>query len=194
MTLVIAAQFGARILAFSDTMISNESTGNTIIPGRLKSVILNGSLSVSYSGNACAALDVVRKVREDFLKSQNLADLCDFLATNSSDCEFIVISHLASTPRLFKIAKGCVSTGASRYWIGTPDPIRRLAEIEESLPMPIGYAPNGVSTPEEDAFRRAIQHLLFEPVAYAKSGIGGFLVELLGSPFGHCYGGHAMMK
>lgn len=44
MTLVVAAQFGSRIIVFSDTMISGDHpTRNDMIPGRLKSIVLDGN-------------------------------------------------------------------------------------------------------------------------------------------------------
>jgi hypothetical protein len=159
----------------------------------LKAVVINGELSICYSGNADSALDVIRRARKTFLNDRNLKKVVDCLTANSSDCEFIVISHLPD-PCLTRIAKGSRSTGARRYWIGNPDPIRHLAEIEASLPVPVGYTPNNVRSFEEAAFRRAIEHLLFDPVEHAKNGVGGFLVELLGSPYGHCYGGNSTTK
>jgi hypothetical protein len=192
MTLVVAAQFGSRIIVFSDTMISNKSTGNDIIPGRLKSVVINGTLSISYSGQADIALDSVRRIRQEFT---NCKDVIDLLArtSNNFSCDFIVASHLPE-PCLTKIEDGKISTGGHRYWIGNPKPIRRLAEIEASSPIPVGFVPNTILSLEEDTFRRTVQKTLFDPAQHAGGGVGGFLIELLGSPYGHCYQNYVTVK
>jgi hypothetical protein len=195
MTLVVAAQFGSRIIVFSDTMISNKSIGNDIIPGRLKSIVINGTLSVSYSGNVDIALDSVRRICKELPKYKDIKDVIDLLIRTSTNfsCDFIVATHLPE-PCLIKIADGKMSTGGNRYWIGNPEPIRRLAEIEAALPIPIGYVQNPIQSLEESTFRRAIQETLFDPAQHAAGGVGGFLIEILGSPYGHCYGSHATVK
>jgi hypothetical protein len=145
MTLVVAAQFGSRLLVFSDTMISNRSTGNDIIPGRLKSVVINGTLSISYSGEADRALDSVRRIHKNNAIYKDVQDVVVVLAQTSArcDCDFIVAAHLPE-PCLVKIADGKISSGGSRYWIGNPEPIRRLMDIEASLPTPVGSLDNAV--------------------------------------------------
>jgi hypothetical protein len=69
-----------------------------------------------------------------------------------------------------------------------------LVEVEASLPALVGYVPNGIMSLEENTFRRAIHEVLFDPAKHAVGGVGGFLVELLGSPYGHCYGGCSTVK
>lgn len=161
----------------------------------MKSVVINGALSISYSGQADVALDSVRHIRKNVASYKDVKDVIDLLAQTSTNfnCDFIIAAHLPE-PCLIKITNGKTSIGGSRYWIGNPEPIRRLAKVEASLPIPVGFVENAILSLEEDTFRRAIHKTLFDPAQHAGEGVGGFLIELLGSPYGHCYGNNATAK
>lgn len=120
MTLVVAAQFGSRIIVFSDTMISGAHlTRNDIIPGRLKSIILNGKLSVSYAGAVSTGLRVIREARNLFGKTQDLSEVIEFIRLESLavlstkyECDLLIVSHVGE-PNIVRISDGVASSGAN---------------------------------------------------------------------------------
>lgn len=199
MTLVVAAQFGARIVVFSDTMISGDHlVRNDIIPGQLKSIILDGKLSVSYAGAVSTGLRVIREAKDLFSKNRNLSQVTEFIRSEALavlstpyECDFLIVSHVHG-PNITKISSGSISTGGTRYWIGNSEPIQKLGELEEAIPQPTSIPPH--SSEKEFRFRQAMMNLLLEPAVHAESKVGGFVIELLASPFGHCYGLFAFQK
>jgi hypothetical protein len=198
MSIVIAAKFLDRIIVISDTMISDASKARSnIIPGQLKSVVLNGKLSISYAGSVATGLDVIQHSETIFSQTQDLKEVVEFIHHKNSSllrtewaCDFIIVSHVQG-PCMYRICDGAISHGADRYWIGNHEPIRNLSEMENSVPIPPDLQ---FFSPEEHKFRQAIHSLLFEPAVHTAGGVGGFMFELLGSPFGHCYGNHATAK
>jgi hypothetical protein len=198
MSIVIAAKFLDRIIVFSDTMISGDHLVRAdIIPGQLKSIILNGKLSISYAGSLSTGLDVIREAKDIFFRTQNLNATIEFVHQRNSSlretefaCDFIVVSHMDNRC-LYRICDGRISQGADRYWIGNPAPIVKLSQVESSIIVPPHIKSR---SPEEHRFRGAIGRLLFDPAVHTASGVGGFVFELLGSPFGHCYGNQAGVK
>jgi hypothetical protein len=198
MSIVIAAKFLDRIVVFSDTMISDVNMARSnIIPGQLKSVVLNGKLSISYARSVSTGLDVIQQSETIFSRTQDLGEVVKFarhknnsLLSTEWACDFIIVSHVQG-PCMYRIYDGKISYGADRYWIGDHEPIRKCSETENAVPVPADLK---FFSPEEYKFRRAIHSLLFEPAVHTASGVGGFMFELLGSPFGHCYGNHATAK
>ena len=63
MTIVAAMKFDKRIVVMSDTMISDSNElRNNVIPGRLKSIVINNWLTISDAGLSTQAIDAVRKI------------------------------------------------------------------------------------------------------------------------------------
>ena len=63
MSLVMAMQFGDRICILSDSMISDSgANGQDIIPGQLKTIVLNKGASISYSGSTNKAISKIREI------------------------------------------------------------------------------------------------------------------------------------
>jgi tRNA threonylcarbamoyladenosine modification (KEOPS) complex Cgi121 subunit len=49
----------------SDTMITDKgSARDNIIPGRLKSIVINSWLTISYAGLSTQAIDAIRKINK----------------------------------------------------------------------------------------------------------------------------------
>jgi hypothetical protein len=143
-------------------------------------------------------LRVIREAKDLFAKTQNLSQVIEFirlealavLSTNY-ECDFLIVSHVGE-PTIVRICDGVVSSGGKRYWIGNSQPIQRLRVMEEAIVVP-------TSTPsiwllEEFRFRQAMQNLLLEPAVHAESKVGGLVIQLLASPFGHCYEHFAFQK
>ncbi len=146
MTIVAAMKFADRICVMSDTMITDEgSARNNIIPGRLKSIVINRWLTVSYAGLSTQAIDSVRLLHKAKNISTNLA--LEHLAQVSFDhygaLDFILCSH-ETTPRIVKISNGQVFEGADAYWIGSSKAANELSKVEiphmeyENLPEYMG--------------------------------------------------------
>jgi hypothetical protein len=191
MTLVIARKFAERIVVVSDTMISGEHlTQANIIPGRLKSIIVGDHLSISYSGFANAAITIIRKAHWLYREKKDLEKMLAYVTENTSDgkCEFIVVSHVGS-PTIYRVSRGKCVAGADVYWLGNPDPIRRVREIESALPL--RETPDEIfGNPEELRFSSALQKLYLDEGTQMDEGVGGFIVSHLCSPFGYSYQAH----
>ena len=63
MTIVVAKKLDERIVDMSDTMISDlNEPKNNVIPGRLKSMVINNWLTISYANLSIQAIDAIRKI------------------------------------------------------------------------------------------------------------------------------------
>lgn len=213
MTLVMARQWGDRIIMLSDTMICDPNEPRSdIIPGQLKAIVLSRNLSVAYAGRKNRALDAIREVRKVLCQGADLHDVLEYLcqATNRSSgpVEFLVASHYEE-PVLFKIWNGQISSGAGSYWIGDPSgvsavqstmnsqPIREVSErFLERVRISATEAGNPQSIPEISEWLpeeelRLTQAFIDVVRESSFSGVGGFSFYLLGSALGHCYQNHA---
>lgn len=188
MTIVAAMKFSDRICVLSDTMISNrEGTGNNIIPGRLKSIVLNHWLTISYAGLSTQAIDAIRELyrNRDITTEEAIQFLADVSRFHSGDLDFILCSHEKSV-RMVKIANGIVFEGGDAYWIGSAQAAAELSKVElpnascENLPDYISV--------NEMMFKNAFHD--FMRVSRCE-GVGGAIIDCLCSPYGHCYNTHA---
>jgi hypothetical protein len=195
MSLIVARQFGDRIIVVSDTMISdkNEHRPN-ILPGRLKSIVIDWSLSIAYAGTAVVGLEAVRHASNLFAKNRDLNEVLLFLKNENektkfteSSCDFLVTSHV-NGPSIFKIWAGEITSGQPVQWIGNSEPLVRLRENEL-----LSQAPDGLPETEHEEYRfvDAMRGIWLKPAAMAEHNVGGFFVAQLGSPNGHCYISHA---
>lgn len=190
MTLVVSKKFGARIVTMSDTMISDRSArAPNIIPGQLKSVVLNTWLTVSYSGLAIQGLDAIRELATVAHLSTDTA-LKKLLETSREfrgEIDFIICSHeQASSPRLIKISCGSVFEGALTYWIGNAPAAAALSLHKADAPAPDNL-PHYLAAEELDFTGRFHAYMR----GSADASVGGATVNCLGSEFGHCYQDHA---
>lgn len=183
----MAMQFGDRICILSDSMISGSaSIDDEVIPGQLKTVVLNKELAVSYSGPADKAVGKIREVRRDLAErvyfEEVLESLTEFTKNEGEDVDFILSSHI-SIPKLYKIAGGEIHYGLDTYWIGSEGAVSRvLKEIEKKEPVTEAL-PRGM-TPEEKRFREAFRKVVSgrsEPRA------GGLVFDCIGSGGGYYY-------
>jgi hypothetical protein len=185
MTLVMARQWGDRIVMLSDTMISDRNAPRSdIIPGQLKVIVLTRKLSVAYAGRANKALHTIREARRAACQGADLPDVLECLcqATSSGDVDFLVASH-HEDPVLCKIWSGERAIGANQYWIGDPSAIPAIQRAMESQPIP-EFGEWGEDEKEEARLRSAFTEVIRESTFL---GVGGFSFHLLGSPLGHCY-------
>ena len=120
MTFVVAQKFGERIVILSDTMITHhpDQRKNDVIPGQLKSIVLNLDMSVAFCGNVVPALDAIRESKERIRQGGSLEDVIGILHAGSlKGCDFILASHVRGAS-LVKIADGSVSAPQDVHWLG----------------------------------------------------------------------------
>ena len=176
MTIVLARRFDQRIIVLSDTMVSTYGKEN-VFPGRLKSIVINKWLTVSYAGLSNQAITVIR----DLSKVQKLT--CDKAASfllevnkkYNDAVEFILCSH-ENKARLVKVSNGIISEGSDFYWLGNSEAVN---EIRKNNIGPL--------TPElyfvinfNDYIRQ-----------YGHKNVGGITINCTCSENGHCYTSHA---
>ena len=195
MTLIIAAKFGERIVVCSDTMITNASaTRPNTIPGRLKTVIVSGSMSISYAGLAGPALKSIRAVAS-IAKSPGALhkiqeDLRKTTERHAGNCEFIVASHYDGA-QIFRIWDGRVSKPLDRASIGDKAPIKGLSEQAKQLRKAFSEsdgATDSAADTDETVFRSAFATYFIRHGVQVNSGVGGLPIAQLGSPYsGYSY-------
>lgn len=190
MTLAIAYRSLGRIVTLSDTKISDPgATRRNAIPGRLKSIVLNDWLTVTYAGLTTQAIDIIRDIRK--LTTLSTTTALTHLSMASKEFEgeidFLVCSHeIRDQPRLVKIANGSVAEGSDMYWIGSPAAAQNFARLE--LPPTRGeFSLDYVSAQENELTRKFCAYL----DTYSDSQVGGLVVNCLASSHGHCYQDHA---
>ena len=187
MTIVAAMRFDERICVMSDTMISSEvSTSDNIIPGRLKSIVVNEWLTISYAGLSTQAIDAIRTLyRCSSITTDSVVQcLVETSLKYLNELDFIICSH-ESGARLIKIANGVVSEGANAYWIGNVQAATELSKVVRQK-TEFNDLPDYIS--EEFIFKNAFNTYMDENRC---KGIGGAIIDCLSSPYGHCYNTHA---
>ena len=188
MTLVLARRFGQRIVVLSDTMISDrQSVTDNIFPGRLKSIVINKWLTVSYAGLSVQAMDVARSLKSASVLTTSTAvsALLEANQLHEGEIDFILCSHEAGA-RLIKISDGSVFEGAEFYWIGNANAALDFSGFRMEHPVATNLP--DYFTQEESNFQSAFWHFLKEGVRH---GVGGAAINCLCSEYGHCYQSHA---
>jgi hypothetical protein len=184
MSIVAAMKLNDRIIVMSDTMISDPNgTANNIVPGRLKSVVINEWLTISYAGLSTQGIDVIKAINKlpDICTDAAVTILIDASKTYHDELDFILCSHEASA-RLIKISRGSTFEGADGYWIGSQQAAIELSKIEVP-PMTFNDLPEYVS-PREILFTTAFSNFLRDGRC---KGVGGAAINCLCSKYGHCY-------
>jgi hypothetical protein len=187
MTIVVARRIGNHTLVISDTMISDNAFRPNILPGRLKTIVIDWLVSISYAGPANQGLDSVRECSLVFRETQNIETVLSHLrcrTTEIRDLEFIVSSHLRGL-ELYKIWNGMISAGQERQWIGDARAVNLILGGEDER-FEIEGADDDLTIEQARLFRR-FDKLTTGPASLASVGIGGFVVIQLGSPDGYCY-------
>ncbi|QEA39337.1 hypothetical protein FGL86_09780 [Pistricoccus aurantiacus] len=188
MTIVAAMKFSDRICVLSDTMITDHgNTRHNIIPGRLKSIVINEWLTISYAGLSTQAMDAVRELyRDDNLTTAIAIDhLINVSGAYGGELDFILCSHENET-RLVKVSNGKIFEGGSAYWIGNGQAAAELSNI----PMPDSKyedLPDYIA-PKEMIFKNTFHRFMRTNRC---EGVGGAIIDCLCSPYGHCYITHA---
>ena len=191
MTLVAAFRSMGRIVVLSDMMISDERSRRcrNRIPGRLKSIVLNRWLTVSYAGLSIQAIDAIRRlIAVDPITTDLAVEyLRESAAVMKDELDFLVCSHEAPEhPRLIKISGSWVSEGQDLYWIGSQASASGFARME--LPPAQGETGGENYSLEERRFTRRFHCYLDQG---ADDAVGGMVINCLASPHGHCYQDHA---
>ncbi len=194
MSLVMAMQFGDRICILSDSMVSDPNTTvDDVIPGRLKTIVLNKEVSISYSGQTNKAISKIRDVRTDLSNrvyfDEVLESLTEFTAEEKGDVGFIVSSHMG-IPKLYKITEGQIHYGLDMYWIGSEEAAGRVLDRFGKDERVIGELPNSM-TQEEHRFREAFKNAVYEREL---PHTGGLIFDCVGTPRGYHYNSHAMVQ
>lgn len=193
MSLVMAMQFGDRTCILSDSMISDtDTTDNNVIPGQLKTIVLNKEVAISYSGSTNKAISKIREIRTDLSKriyfEEILESLNEFTMDENGEVGFIVSSHMG-IPKLYKIADGQIHYGLDTYWLGSEAAAGRVLEEFEKDDRVIGELPNNM-TLEEYKLRDAFKNAVYEKeLPHA----GGLIFDCIGTPGGYRYNNHAMV-
>ncbi len=188
MTIVLARKFDQRIIVLSDTMISDqEALGHNIFPGRLKSIVVNKWLTVSYAGLSVQAMDIIRSLRtiSDLTTNDAVAILLRANEHHEDAIEFILCSHEEHS-RLLKISASTASEGSDFYWIGSAEAATEISRSHAPGPAAAGR-PDHVTQDELD-FISTFWRFLNKGVSGC---VGGAAVNCLCSPCGHCYQTHA---
>lgn len=192
MSLVMARQFGNRICILSDTMVSDSNaTRDDVIPGQLKTIVLNKKLTIAYSGLVNKSIHKIRKIRGNIQNGISLEsilqDLCEFSIEENNEVDFIIASHITE-PTLMKIANGNTYDGSDRYWIGNGEAATTVQKLIDNDTRPFDGLPVYV-TSEEAKFKEAFHDVVSQRHI---TEVGGVAFYCLCSPKGHCYENHAM--
>lgn len=188
----MARQFGNRICILSDTMIADSNAiKDDVIPGQLKTIVLNEKITIAYCGLVNPAINKIREVRKDIRKGAVLKaiwdDLARFSANHDGETDFIIVSHIAE-PTLMKIANGKINSGSDRYWIGNGKAATTVQQLIDNYARPLDGLPDFV-TSEEAKFKGAFDDVVSERQI---TEVGGVAFHCLCTPNGHCYENHAM--
>ncbi|MBV9419905.1 MAG: hypothetical protein JO348_09045 [Alphaproteobacteria bacterium] len=168
----------------SDTMISDpKRVTPNVIPGVLKSVVVNLKLSVAYAGSVESSLNTVRSVQRMAADGVGLDPILDCLAASSADgrCEFVVSSHMRGA-ELRTIKKGRISASLDSCWVGDSAGFDKIIRINR----PFSNGEIEFVTRDEIDFCGDFQNLFVQQVRVSDS-IGGLAINQLSSPFGHTY-------
>lgn len=197
MTIVLAQKFGERVIILADTMISDSNTEKpSIIPGRLKAIVISEKLSIAYAGHANQCHDVTLKCHSLARKNAQLNEILELLRLSSTpnhygvEMEFIVAAHNPKA-ELYIIKKGQVSEGNGPYFLGNAPAADMVLKGETSKNYPTTDFSGLDFDPEFGCIEEILltQNFtrLFDDGPKIKEGIGGVPINLLGSPYGHTY-------
>jgi hypothetical protein len=131
MTIVVAMKFDERIIVMSDTMISDPTDrADNIFPGRLKSIVINKWLTISYAGLSDQAIHIIRGIKKLSNISTELVVniLVEASRKHGDDLDFILCSH-ENAARLIKISNGEIFEGAEFLWIGNRQAVSELSKL-----------------------------------------------------------------
>ncbi|EGW22900.1 hypothetical protein [Methylobacter tundripaludum] len=188
MTIVVAMKFDERILVMSDTMISDPTDrADNILPGRLKSIVINKWLTISYAGLSNQAIHIIRGIKKLSNISTELVVniLAEASRNHGDDLDFILCSH-ENAARLIKISSGEIFEGAEFHWIGNRQAVSELSKLE--IPkVEINDLPEYMSQ-NEIIFTNTFLNYIRDGRC---KGVGGVVINCLCSEFGHCYQDHA---
>lgn len=188
MTIVIAKRIGERISVMSDTYISDENgIKDKVIPGRLKSVVVNKWLTISYAGLSDQAIDAIRAIHSmhDITTQGVVNYLFDVACQYESQLDFILFSHEHDV-RLVKILSSGIYEGSDHYWIGNIEAANAILTLfKDNLEKDLNF----INFPDqnfivESKFRSAFSKYMRESGC---EGVGGVVMDCLSSPYGHCY-------
>jgi hypothetical protein len=194
MTVVIARRFGERVRLLSDTMISDRAAVRAnIIPGTLKALVIDRFVSIAFAGDISTAMEAIANASAAYSAHRDLDALIDQLHRagranlgTQRACDFIIVGHVRGA-EIFRILDGQIMQAETGTFIGDGATWAYIRSLETSLPIDGEFGTDEYSSPEERRFDRAATRLRFAPAEHASAGVGGFLIPMLCSPYGHCY-------
>ncbi len=160
------------------------------IPGRLKAIVLNGSVSVAYAGLANQSRDAVLNAKNILSDTGDLSAAIESLRLVTAEfdglVEFAVASHFPRAD-LRKVARGKISGKLEGCYLGDSDAVGLLeASIKEQ------FRRYGQQDPDPERILTGAFKTMFLEVGIQLSDVvGGIPMSLLASPYGHCYNNYA---
>jgi len=169
-------------------MISNsEGVSNNVFPGRLKSIVINKWLTVSYAGLSIQAIDAARRLNQT--KNLSTDSTIDILREVTEkyygELDFIICSH-ENGARLIKISNGTAFEGVDFYWIGNSQAVSDVTKAQVKR-NPVKNLPDYITEDEIQFTNTFVNYMNNGPC----QGVGGAVINSLCSEFGHCYQNHA---
>lgn len=186
MTIVIARQFGQRIVVLSDTMITDDGgRAHDSIPGMVKAVVVSEKLSIAYAGNYSASLSAIRSAYDLAETGSGVSEIISLLerAAQTADCQFVIASHNPEA-ELRKITRQGTTLPLLGCCLGDP----KFLDLLPGYSDPAGddeHEPYGCQV--ERKLFTDFQRLFTSSSKVLPSGIGGVATFLLASPHGHTY-------
>lgn len=197
MTIAIARRFGERICILADTMITDRDQPRAdIIPGQLKAIVISLQISIAYAGRVAIGIQAARICRVAVMKGGGIAEVIEILKKHSEAglCEFLVVSHERGA-EIFKVKAGIQSGAQEVHWVGDPNVTQRLNKIlqmlDEATNNTLRHNPMLADVRTEESRFLGTFTNLFLTSPQVTTEVGGLVVSLLGSPYGHCYQQHA---
>lgn len=188
MTFVAAKRFGQRIQLASDTMVSDPNElRRDVIPGRLKTIILDAQITIAYAGLSYQSMQAIKRAKQVLSDGGTLSDIEQILLSTTEKYknfengpEFLLVSH-RDGPVLKRVWDNQVSRNLDQACIGQRDLLSSLLEREKAEKLsliPHEFEDEG---PFSSAFLK-----LFNGI-YISESVGGFGITTTCSPYGHCY-------
>lgn len=181
MTFVYCRKYGERVCIWSDFVISDEIKGKTeVFPGILKSVIINHTCTISFSGNINHAISAIKSAMLD--KTHD--EIRKILVDSSEDTDFILVYH-NNGANIEKISKGNIYFIDNECWIGNPAAASTFYMHDEKE-LDINGIPDFIDM-HELLLNKTLSDAFHEHGFSENDGYGYFYCQTICSPLGHCY-------
>ncbi|WP_439636471.1 hypothetical protein [Oceanicaulis sp.] len=186
MTFVYCRKYGERVCIWSDFVVTDDNKGKTeVFPGMLKSIIINHTCTIAFSGNINHAVEAIQSTKN----INKITDIRKILLDASAEVDFIFVYH-ESGAFVEKISNAQVYKIDSECWIGNPSASALFSNPDE---LEIDEIPDFIETHEIN-INNSIRKFFFDKGFNQNDGFGYFYCQTICSPFGHCYENSAMVS